>query len=207
MGKKIVRVLMRPIIKLVMLIYRMKVINVEKLPKEGPAIVVLNHRHYFDIIFILSQFKGDEIRFVGRGTIKYNPFLRLLGWGFNIILVNRDGSDVGPLKNMIKLVKNNGILGIFPEGTRRGLYKGQFKSGATYVALRTKADIIPVGINGPLKLFSKGNYLKVGDRFNLYELMDKKKTTKDKDEVDRLSEILKDKILELVDDGFYDDLK
>lgn len=206
-GKKIVRAITRVLIILIMAIFRMKIKNKEKIPKEGRIIVALNHRHYFDIIFIMSQFKGTEIRFVGRGTVKNNPFLRILAWGFNIIFVDRDGSDVGPLKEMIKTLRNNQMVGIFPEGTRKGLHKGQFKSGTTYMALRTKADIVPIGINGNLKPFSKNNYLNVGDKFNLYEMMDKNKTTKDKDEIERLNEILKNKILELVEDGFYDDLK
>lgn len=207
MLKRIFRAIARPMISLSMLVYRMKVIDKEKLIKKGPAILVANHRNYFDVFFIMSLYKGNEINFVGRSTVKYNPFARVLAWAFNVILVDRDGSDVVPLKKMIKTIKEDKILGIFPEGTRKGLYKGQFRSGAAYIALRTKADIIPISINGSLKPFRKGNYLKIGDSFNLYEMMDKNKTTKDKEEIKRLSEILKNKILELVEDGFYDDLK
>lgn len=205
--KKILRAISKFIISIIMCIFKIKVIDSEKLPEKGPAIVALNHRNYFDVVFILSQFKGNEIRFVGRGTMKNNPILRMLAWSFNTIYVDRDGSDVGPLKEMIKVLKKDGIIGIFPEGTRNGLYKGQFKSGTTYMAVRTKVDIIPVGINGSLKPFRKGNYLKVGDKFNLYEMMKEGKTIKDKDEIERLNEILKEKILELVEDGYYDGLE
>lgn len=207
MGKRIVRAISRPFIIIVMKIFGIKIYNKEKLPKKGPAILALNHRNYFDIFFIMSQYKGDEIIFVGRSTIKYNPLGLLLAWAYNVILVDRDGSDSKPLKQMIRVGKSDQILGIFPEGTRNGLHKGLFRSGATYVALRTKADIYPVGINGPLKSFSKGNYLKVGDKFNLSEMMKEGKTTKDRDEIERLNEIFKSKIFELIDDGFYDDIK
>ncbi len=208
MLKKAIKSLVKGITHLMTGIYRIKIINKDKLPKHGPVIVVLNHRSYFDICFILSQFK-EEIIFLGRKTVKNNPFLRLAAWSYDVILVERDGSDAGPLKHMLKVLKQDGMLGIFPEGTRNGLYKnkGKMQKGAAYVAIKTKVDIVPVGINGSLKPFRKDNYLKIGDRFNLSTMLKKGKTVKDKDEVERLNEVLKLKILELVEDGYYDEIK
>ena len=205
--KRFIRILIRPLIILMNFVYRIKFIDKEKLVKKGPAILISNHRNYFDAFFIMSQYRGDEIIFVGRGNIKNNPFIMLAAWAYDVILVERDGSDVLPLKQMIKTIKEGKILAIFPEGTRKGLHKGQFKSGAAYIALRTNVDIIPVSINGPLKPFRKGNYVKVGDKFNLSSMIQEGKTTKDKTEVERLNEVLKQKMLENVEDGFYDDLK
>ena len=207
MLKKFSRAISRPLVSILMFLYRMKVIGKEKVIKEGPAILVSNHRNYFDIFFVMSLYKGEEIIFVGRSRVKRNPIGRFLAWAFDVILVDRDGTDIVPLKNMIQTIKENKILGIFPEGTRKGLHKGEFKSGAAYIAMKTKVDVLPVAVNGPLKPFRKGNYLKVGDKFNLSTMIRKDKTTKDKDEVERLNEVLKNKILDLVEDGFYDDIK
>ena len=207
MFKRAMRQFIMFFVHIVNRVYRVKYIDTEKLPKEGPAIIAINHRNYFDVFFVMALFKKEKPIFVGRRTVNNNPLGRFAAWAFDVILVERDGSDAGPLKNMLKVIKRKQMLGIFPEGTRNGLHKGRFASGTTYVALRTKTDIFPIGISGPLKPFSKGNQLKVGDKFNLYEMMDENKTTKDKDEIKRLNEILKNKILELTNDGFYDDLK
>lgn len=207
MFKKVIRFLFKPIIKLINLIYRVKIIDKEKLPKEGPVIIALNHRIYFDIFFVMTAYRGDEVVIVGRSSLKKNPFIRFIIWIYDVILVDRDGSDSGPLKRMLQTIKKGKILIIFPEGTRNGLHKNKFESGTAYIALRTGTDIVPIGINGPLKVFSKGNYIKVGDKFNLSKMIADGETSKNKEEVKRLNEILKNQILDLVEDGFYDDLK
>ena len=49
------------------------------------------------------------------------------------------------------------VFGIFPEGTRNGMEKneGKLKNGASYMAIKTGAKIIPIGIIGDAKPFSK----------------------------------------------------
>ena len=51
------------------------------------------------------------------------------------------------------------MLGIFPEGTRKGLEKNvKVKSGAAFLAAKAKVKIVPVGIQGTFKPFSKVVY-------------------------------------------------
>ena len=205
--KRISRAFILGIVWLVNKIYRIKTIDKEKIIKEGPLLVAINHRHSFDALFVIFLFGKNKPTFVAKSDIKENFLSSFAAWAFDVILVKRDGSDFGPLKEMIKEIKSGNILALFPEGTRNGLHKGKFANGATYIALKTGVDIQPIGISGNMKMFGKNNKVKVGDKFNLLELMDQNKTTKDKDEVERLNEILKEKILVLTDDGFYDDLK
>jgi 1-acyl-sn-glycerol-3-phosphate acyltransferase len=48
------------------------------------------------------------------------------------------------------------MIFIFPEGTRNGLAKGvRMKKGAAMLALAANAPIIPIGIKGDYKPFSK----------------------------------------------------
>ena len=53
-------------------------------------------------------------------------------------------------------LKNGETLGIFPEGTRKGLAKGaKVQNGAAYMAIKTKVKVVPVGIQGNFKPFTK----------------------------------------------------
>ena len=53
-------------------------------------------------------------------------------------------------------LKNGEALGLFPEGTRKGLAKGaKVQNGAAYMALKTKVKVVPVGIQGTFKPFTK----------------------------------------------------
>ena len=60
------------------------------------------------------------------------------------------------MKICMKALKNGETLGIFPEGTRKGLEKGaKVQNGAAYMALKTNVKVVPVGISGSFKPFTK----------------------------------------------------
>ena len=65
---------------------------------------------------------------------------------------------------------------IFPEGKRNGMAKGiKMKKGAAMVALQTKTPIIPVGITGSFKPFSKIK-IRVGEPMDLTEYFEMEKS-------------------------------
>ena len=80
---------------------------------------------------------------------------------FDGIWVKRDNKDIGSLKAAMKILKNGGCIGIFPEGTRNGMEKndGKLKNGASYMALKTGSKIVPIGIQGEAKPFTKNSII------------------------------------------------
>ncbi len=61
--------------------------------------------------------------------------------------VVRGKNDVGAVKTALQILKSDGVLGIFPEGTCvKNNDRGPVKPGAFNLALKTKATIIPFGI-------------------------------------------------------------
>ena len=64
--------------------------------------------------------------------------------------------DIEAMKMNLTALKNGEALGLFPEGTRKGLAKGaKVQNGAAYMALKTKTKVVPVGIQGTFKPFTK----------------------------------------------------
>ena len=60
------------------------------------------------------------------------------------------------MKKSLKVLNSKEGLGIFPEGTTKGLEKGvKVKNGAAFMALRTGNPIVPVGVEVTKKPFSK----------------------------------------------------
>lgn len=172
--------------------YRAQIIGLENIPKEGPLIFVGNHKSYLDAPLIIATAKRD-MRFLGKEELKENLFFRFLAWTFDVIAVKRDNSDVGPIKESLKVLKNNGNIGLFPEGTRHGLEKGEkTKDGAAFFAVRSGAKVIPCGIKGG----EKGNrkviitYGKPLD-YSMY------KGSKDKEILDKVTDEIMSSILEL----------
>lgn len=192
LGRTIVRTVIFIYCKIV---YRVKIVGTQNVPKEGALLFCGNHRTYLDPPLIVVT-AGRHMRFMAKEELRKNPLFAFLGVLFEGIYVKRDEKDITALKEALKTLKNGGCIGIFPEGTRNGLEKndGKIKNGAAYMALKTNAKIVPVGIIGPAKPFSK-NEIIYGEPIDLSEYITGKKIEKETE--DKVSEIIKDKIVEL----------
>jgi 1-acyl-sn-glycerol-3-phosphate acyltransferase len=98
----------------------------------------------------------DKIRFIGKYDLSRFGLIRWLAHLFDIIPIKRNTQDMEAMKRSLKALKNNEILGIFPEGTRNGIDKQvKAKNGAVFMAMRAGVPIVPVGIQGTFKPFTK----------------------------------------------------
>lgn len=175
------------------IVYRVKIIGKENVPKEGSLIFCGNHRTYLDPPLIVVT-AGRDMRFLAKEELRKNPLFAFLGMLYQGIYVKRDAKDIGPLKESIKTLKAGGCIGLFPEGTRNGMEKnegGKLKNGATYMAIKTGAKIVPIGIVGPAKPFTK-NAIIYGKPLDFSEYKKMEKGAEDK-----ASEVLKEEILKL----------
>ena len=192
--KKILRVIVRTAIYIYCkIVYRMKVLGKENIPKEGPVIYCGNHRSYLDPPLIVIT-AGRNVRFMAKEELTKNKFLKFIGYVFNAIYVKRDNKDIGALKTTLKALKNKESVAMFPEGTRNGLKKGEaVKDGVAFFALTTGAKVQPVGIVGGEKPFKKV-YVNYGKPLDFSDRVTKKPS---KEELDRLSKKIMDDIIML----------
>ena len=135
--------------------FRIEKINEENLPMEGPVIVCANHLNTWDAIGLVTASKR-RIRFIAKEELFHNKFLNWFAHVFDVIPVKRGMRDIEAMKMNLTALKNGEALGLFPEGTRKGLAKGaKVQNGAAYMALKTKTKVVPVGIQGTFKPFTK----------------------------------------------------
>ena len=195
--KKFLRVFVRTSILLYSkIIYRVKIIGKENIPKEGAVIFCGNHRNYLDPQLIVCT-AGRHMRFMAKEELHNNIAFAFLGNVFEAIYVKRDEKDISALKEAIKTLKSGNCIGIFPEGTRNGFEKnnGEIKNGTAYMALKTGAKVVPIGITGKAKPFTK-NYIIYGKPIDFSELTkDNRKI--DKDVENKASEMIKNEIIRL----------
>ncbi len=189
--KKIIRVIVRTAIRIYFtIVYRVKVVGTENIPKDKkePLIYCGNHRTYADPPLIVVTAKR-HVRFLAKEELRKNPFLAFLGVVFDGIYVKRDSKDVSALKTTLKALKNGESIALFPEGTRNGMEKGEkVKEGAAFFAVRTGAKVIPVGISGGEKPFKKMT-IKYGEPLDY--------SGRSKDDLDEITEEIMKKIVEL----------
>lgn len=173
--KKFVRKVVKGFLKgLYHIFYRIKITG--SIPETGAYIICANHINYLDAAAIVLLNKR-KVHFVGKEDLFRFRILNWLAHLFDVIPIKRNMQDMEAMKRCIKVVKNGDLLGIFPEGTRKGLEKnGKAKNGAAYMAIKTGTPIIPVGIHGTFKPFTKV-YINYGEPIDLssYKGADKEK--------------------------------
>lgn len=175
------------------IVYRVEVVGRENIPKEGAVLFCGNHKSLIDPVLI-NVYTPRNMRFLAKEELNkliLRPLIKL----YKIILVRRDSKDLSALKESLKTLKSGECIALFPEGTRNGLEKnnGQMKNGATYLAIKTGAKIVPIGIKGDMKPFHKV-IVKYGNPID-YSKYAKEKITKELE--DKTTEELKETIIQL----------
>lgn len=89
--------------------------------------------------------------------------------GVGCIPVDRTKKDDNAVSSALKVLKNGGAIGIFPEGTRNKTNKFllPFKYGTVSMASKTDALIVPFGITGDYKFRSKNLIVRFGKPFKV----------------------------------------
>jgi putative phosphoserine phosphatase/1-acylglycerol-3-phosphate O-acyltransferase len=129
--------------------------GVDNIPSSGPAIVVFNHRSYFDAsaVNLLIARSGRCARFLGKKEVFdvpiVGPLSRLFG---GIRVVRASGSDE-PLEAAADALAGGELVSMAPQGTiPRGpaFFDPELKGrwGAARLAAMTGAPVIPVGLWG-----------------------------------------------------------
>ena len=135
--------------------YRIKVYGKENIPENSNIIVCANHRSNLDPIF-LSISLPIKFKYMAKKELFEIPILRGILTKAGAFPVNREGNDLKALRHAISLIKEDKSLGIFPEGTRvKEVNRENMHEGVGFIALKSKADILPVEIITSYKLFSK----------------------------------------------------
>ena len=192
---KIIRVICKSaIFAYCKIVYRVKIIGTENIPKTGAVIFCGNHKTFLDPPLLEVTCKRDDTRFLAKEELTKNKFLAFLGKVFDAILVKRNDKDLGPMKEPLKTLKQGKCIALFPEGTRNGIKKGlKPKTGVAYFALNSDATVIPVGIKGGEKPFQK-TVITYGKPLILEEYKEKKK---EKEILEEVTNKIMDNIIEL----------
>jgi len=145
---------------------RPKVVGLENIPPEGPAILASNHLSFIDSMYLPLMidrpvvFPAKAEYFAARGPLGrlWAAYLR----STNQLQMDREGarSAQATLEAALDLLRAGELFGFYPEGTRSPdgrLYRG--RSGIGYLALNSGAPVIPVAMMGTRKMLRPGALL------------------------------------------------
>ena len=177
--------------------FRKKVTYVnEKEKYHGKMLLVSNHKSLMDYPLYMYTFMGKSLRTL-TAEVMYNKG-KLMAWflkKIGCIRVNRDTYDFCFLEETIDILNNDGTVRMFPESTLTKDDKMQdFKPSFVYIALESKAPILPMYTNGKYGKKERARVV-VGEKIYLHELYDESKS--DKENITYLTEYVRDYIVKL----------
>ena len=143
--------------------FRGIVVGQENLPKDGAFLIASNHASHLDPP-VVGSMVARQLCFFARKTL-WKP--GVASWWLDevgVIPVDRDGGqDVGALKRVLRALKDNKGLILFPEGTRSP--DGQLqapKPGVGFIVCKSQVPVVPARIFGSFEAFGKGSRLRPG---------------------------------------------
>jgi 1-acyl-sn-glycerol-3-phosphate acyltransferase len=138
------------------LLFRPTVTGAENIPLEGPVIIAPIHRSNVDFALTLFISKR-KVFFMAKDSLFKVPLLGPLITHLGAFPIHRGSADRESMAHSEAVLRQGHALVLFPEGTRKeGRQVAPLHDGAMFVAARTGAKIVPVGIGGSDRAMPKG---------------------------------------------------
>ena len=136
--------------------FRLSVRGSAHIPRDGPAVLIANHEGYLDPLFLQMGTVRTVRYLMSSAYYDYKPtqpIFRLL----EAIRIADDGPNRDSLRAALAVLREGGLIGIFPEGrlTRDGKV-GPVLPGAAFLAAKGKAPVVPARIDGSFEVLPKG---------------------------------------------------
>lgn len=140
----------------------MEIVSEGRLP-ASPYVVAGNHHSFLDP-FLIGGVVDRKIRFLALDDLFGNHALVDVGLRlYDVIPVKRGAVPFGPLRTALAHLSDGGIVGVFPEGTRRWVYDPeQTRPGAAWLATRAGVPLVPVAVKGSERILGIDNRLRSG---------------------------------------------
>lgn len=157
---------------------------IDAIPREGPLILAANHASNLDPMlmggFVLPK-AGRRFQWLGKKELFDWPILGWVARHGGVHPVDREKADVEAFRLAKRILDEDHILFVFPEGTRSsdGALQ-EARDGTSVLALRSDTPIVPVGIAGSYGVWPRGQKLphpgghitiRIGTPFRLSEVL------------------------------------
>lgn len=132
------------------------VIGTENVPMEGGFILATNHVSRLDPALAYVVLNRPNMTALVADKYKTYPGINWLVEIFQGIWLDREDADYKALREARNFLRNGGLLGIAPEGTRS--HTGSLteaKTGVAFLADKAGVPIIPIAVWGTEKAFSE----------------------------------------------------
>lgn len=129
------------------LLTRTQISGREHFPARGPLIVVGNHIAAMEVV-LMVVYAPWQMELLGPGDVPPPPMMDAIAQTHGYIPINRGNLDRRALTQALDVLKQGGILGMFPEGGIWEVGEKPPKRGVAWLSHMTRAPILPIGFGG-----------------------------------------------------------
>jgi 1-acyl-sn-glycerol-3-phosphate acyltransferase len=118
--------------------------GLERFPQQGPLIVVGNHSGAMEVV-LMTIYSPRLIEYLGSIDIPHEPYIAAVINAYGFIPVHRGNVGRAALQAGLDVLRQDGVLGIFPEG---GIWEPAIRrarAGVAWLSHRAKAPVLPIG--------------------------------------------------------------
>lgn len=139
----------------VFFMFRLKAVGTENVPKEGPAILAMNHRSNHDPI-MAALTCPRQLRFMAKAELFelkiFGGLIKKLG----AFPVHRGKGDLAAIKAAFNIFRAGEVMLMFPEGGRvKNSERRKAKPGVALIAQRSGVPVIPVNLSGKYRFMNR----------------------------------------------------
>jgi 1-acyl-sn-glycerol-3-phosphate acyltransferase len=141
------------------------------IPREGPLIIASNHVSNADGVLVgawLTPRLGRRIHWLGKREMTEWPIVGPFVLAGSVHPVDRANVDIDVFRLLLRILEAGNVVVVFPEGTRSASGEmQQAKDGVAMLALRSNAQILPVGVIDTDRFWPKGKLPRLGKRVEM----------------------------------------
>ncbi len=143
---------------LLRIFYRYKCYGKEHVPRTGPVLFISNHQSNFDPAIVGVLISDRPFKGIAKEELFNSKLLSAYMHGFGVISIKRGESDTTAIRSALSELYSGRCVMMFPEGTRtQNGEVGKFQRGFWLLAKKSKATILPIGIDGAFDAYPIGS--------------------------------------------------
>lgn len=175
--------------------------GLENFPKEGPLILVGNHTGAMEVV-LMGLYSPKPVEFMGATEMPWNGWMGKMIDLYGLIPVQRGYTSNTTMKMGIDVLRQRGMVGIFPEGGFWEPGKQKAQSGVAWLSYAAQAPILPIGFGDTRgKMAEIFNFKRPAFEMNVGKIIPPvklEKSTHKKEELQQAADAIMEAIWELV---------
>jgi 1-acyl-sn-glycerol-3-phosphate acyltransferase len=146
--RSVVRALVRIMGRLIVpLAFRIRISGRENFPSGGPLLVVGNHTAAMEAVLMVI-YPPWQVEMLGSVDVPHEKITQAAASIYKFIPINRGHVDRTALVKSLDVLRQGGVLAVFPEGGIWDAGRMRARTGVAWLSYRANAPVLPIGFSG-----------------------------------------------------------